>query len=203
MKILMIDNYDSFTYNLVQYLRELTGKAIKVVRNDEVPVSFAADYDCIFISPGPGVPSESGIILDLIRTYGPVKSIFGVCLGLQAIGEAYGGRLVNLSKVYHGVHTPVYITDPGEAIFQGIPSPFQAGRYHSWVVDQNQVPDLLQVTAVDEAGMIMAASHKTYHVKGVQFHPESVLTPEGKKILANFLVESESLFKKQLIEDTF
>ncbi|HNR08691.1 MAG TPA: aminodeoxychorismate/anthranilate synthase component II [Saprospiraceae bacterium] len=203
MKILMIDNYDSFTYNLVQYLRELTGKSIQVVRNDEVPASYAADFDCIFISPGPGVPSESGIILEVIRTFGPSKSIFGVCLGLQAIGEAYGGRLVNLAQVYHGVNTPVYIRDADEPIFKGIPSPFLAGRYHSWVVDQDQVPDSLVVTAVDGAGMIMAASHKTYHVKGVQFHPESILTPDGKKILANFLVESESLFKKQLIEDTF
>jgi len=203
MKILMIDNYDSFTYNLVQYLRELTGKVIKVVRNDEVPISFVAGYDCIFISPGPGLPSDSGIILDVIKTYASTKSIFGVCLGLQAIGEAYGGRLINLSKVYHGVNTPVMITDPAEAIFEGIPSPFMAGRYHSWVVDQQNVPDELQVTAVDEQGMIMAASHKTYHVKGVQFHPESVLTPEGKKILKNFLQESEAMYKKQLIEDTF
>lgn len=203
MKILMIDNYDSFTYNLVQYLRELTGQVIKVVRNDEVPLSFAGDYDCIFISPGPGLPADSGIILDVIKTYAPVKSIFGVCLGLQAIGEAYGGRLINLSKVYHGVHTPVMITDPAEPLFEGIPSPFQAGRYHSWVVDHEQVPDALQVTAVDEQGMIMAASHRTYHVKGVQFHPESVLTPDGKKILKNFLQESQALYKKQLIEDTF
>jgi len=203
MKILMIDNYDSFTYNLVQYLRELTGKMIQVVRNDEVPLSYVADFDCIFISPGPGLPTDSGIILDVIRTYAPVKSIFGVCLGLQAIGEAFGGRLTNLSKVYHGVYTPVIITDPAEAIFEGIRSPFQAGRYHSWVVDHLCVPEVLQVTAVDELGMIMAASHKNYHVKGVQFHPESVLTPEGKKILQNFLKESEALYKKQLIEDTF
>lgn len=203
MKILMIDNYDSFTYNLVQYLRELTGKSIRVVRNDEVPVSFVKDFDCIFISPGPGVPQDSGIILDVIKTYAPDKSIFGVCLGLQAIGIAFGGDLINLDQVYHGVHTPVTITDPAETIFKGLTSPFQAGRYHSWVVNTATIPEVLQITAVDDKGMIMGASHKTYHVKGVQFHPESVLTPDGKKIMANFLKESEAKYKKQLIENTY
>jgi anthranilate synthase component 2 len=203
MKILMIDNYDSFTYNLVQYLRELTGQPIRVVRNDEVPVSFAKDFDCIFISPGPGVPQDSGIILDVIKTYAPDKSIFGVCLGLQAIGVAFGGDLINLDQVYHGVHTPVTITDPGETIFKGLANPFQAGRYHSWVVNTATLPHDLQITAIDDKGMIMGASHKSYHVKGVQFHPESVLTPDGKKIMANFLTESEAKFKKQLIENTY
>ncbi len=195
MKILMIDNYDSFTYNLVQYLRELTGQSIKVVRNDEVSISFVEDYDCIFISPGPGVPDGSGIILDVIKAYAPTKSIFGVCLGLQAIGVAFGGDLINLSQVYHGVHTPVTITDPQETIFTGLPSPFQAGRYHSWVVNKNTLPKELNITAEDDLGMIMAASHTTYHVKGVQFHPESVLTPDGKKIMANFLNESKARLK--------
>ena len=163
MKILMIDNYDSFTYNLVQYLRELTNTKITVVRNDEVPVDFVQDFDCIFISPGPGVPKDSGII----------------------IGEAFGGNLTNLDQVYHGEHTPVMITDPGETIFAGIPSPFQAGRYHSWVVSKDNFPQDLVITAEDEHGMIMAASHRTYQVKGVQFHPESILTPDGKRILKN------------------
>lgn len=203
MRIIMIDNYDSFTYNLVQYLRELTGHSIKVVRNDEVPVSYLNDFDCIFISPGPGVPKDSGIIIDAIQTYAGRKSIFGVCLGLQAIGEAFGGSLINLDNVYHGVNTPVTIIDPGEAIFDGLKSPFLAGRYHSWVVDKNTLPSQLQITAEDEKGMIMAASHKTHHIKGVQFHPESVLTPDGKKILQNFLKESESFYKKQLAENTF
>ncbi|MBK7370354.1 MAG: aminodeoxychorismate/anthranilate synthase component II [Saprospiraceae bacterium] len=203
MKILMIDNYDSFTYNLVQYLRELTNTKITVVRNDEVPVDFVQDFDCIFISPGPGVPKDSGIIIEVIKKYAPHKPIFGVCLGLQAIGEAFGGNLTNLDQVYHGVHTPVIITDPGETIFAGIPSPFQAGRYHSWVVSKDNFPQDLVITAEDEHGMIMAASHRTYQVKGVQFHPESILTPDGKKILKNFLVESEAIYKKQLIENTF
>lgn len=203
MKYLMIDNYDSFTYNLVQYLRELTNQNIKVVRNDEVPVSFVKDYDVIFISPGPGVPSTSGIILDVIKTYAPSKSIFGVCLGLQAIGEAFGGSLINLDQVYHGVNTPVTITDPGETIFKGLPSPFMAGRYHSWVINAHTIPSDLTVTCIDEKGMIMAASHKKYHVKGVQFHPESVLTPDGKKILANFLKESESYYRNSLAVNTF
>ncbi|MEP7323431.1 MAG: aminodeoxychorismate/anthranilate synthase component II [Saprospiraceae bacterium] len=203
MKILMIDNYDSFTYNLVQYLRELTGHVIKVVRNDEVSVDFVKDYDCIFISPGPGLPQDSGIILDVIRTYAPHKSIFGVCLGLQAMGVAFGGDLINLDQVYHGVHTPVMIVDPAETIFKGLSNPFQAGRYHSWVVNRLTLPSVLQITAVDEMDMIMAASHKSFHVKGVQFHPESVLTPDGKKILANFLKESEVRYKKELTENTF
>lgn len=203
MKILMIDNYDSFTYNLVQYIRELANQQITVVRNDEVPVSFVNDFDCIFISPGPGVPQDSGIILDVIKTYAEKKSIFGVCLGLQAIGIAFGGSLINLDDVYHGVNTLVNITDPDETIFKGLPSPFLAGRYHSWVVDKSTLSPDLKITAEDEKGMIMAASHKKYHVKGVQFHPESVLTPEGKKILNNFLSESQVLYKKQLIKDTF
>ncbi|MBP6793962.1 MAG: aminodeoxychorismate/anthranilate synthase component II [Saprospiraceae bacterium] len=203
MKIIMIDNYDSFTYNLVQYLRELTGDNIKVVRNDEVPVSYLKDYDCIFISPGPGVPKDSGIIIEAIQTYAGKKSIFGVCLGLQAIGEAFGGSLINLENVYHGVNTPVTITDPAETLFAGLPSPFLAGRYHSWVVDKKTLPAQLQITAEDDNGMIMAASHKSFHIKGVQFHPESVLTPDGKQILQNFLKESESLYKKQLAENTF
>ena len=203
MKILMIDNYDSFTYNLVQYLRELTGQQIKVVRNDEVPISFVEEYDCIFISPGPGVPQGSGIILDVIKTYASTKSIFGVCLGLQAIGVAFGGDLINLDQVYHGVHTPITITDPGESIFKGLSNPFQAGRYHSWVINRETIPQDLQITAIDDKDMIMAASHKSFHVKGVQFHPESVLTPDGKMILANFLKESEAKFKKALIENTY
>jgi len=203
MRIIMIDNYDSFTYNLVQYLRELTGGSIKVVRNNEVSVDFLNDFDCIFISPGPGVPKDSGIIIEAIQTYAGKKSIFGVCLGLQAIGEAFGGSLINLENVYHGVNTPVTITDPGETIFYGLTSPFLAGRYHSWVVDRKTLPAQLQITAEDDKGMIMAASHKTHHIKGVQFHPESVLTPDGKKILQNFLQESETFYKKQLAENTF
>jgi anthranilate synthase component II len=203
MKILMIDNYDSFTYNLVQYLRELTGQSITVVRNDEVPLSYINDFDCIFISPGPGVPQDSGMILDMIKQYGEKKSIFGVCLGLQAIGIAYGGSLTNLDNVYHGVNTLVSITHEAESIFQGIPSPFMAGRYHSWVIDRATLPSALIITAADEKGMIMAASHKTFHVKGVQFHPESVLTPDGKKILYNFLEESKKRYNQLLAENTF
>ena len=189
MKILVLDNYDSFTYNLVHLIKELTNDTVDVYRNDKIDLKEIEAYDKIVLSPGPGVPDEAGILKDLIRTYGETKSIFGVCLGCQAIAEVYGGKLLNLNKVYHGVSTPVKIVDDGDISFKGMPKEFDAGRYHSWVVSPDAIPDSLNVSSVDEEGHVMALYHKTHKVRGVQFHPESVLTPMGKDILKNFLDE--------------
>ncbi|MCC8034513.1 MAG: aminodeoxychorismate/anthranilate synthase component II [Rikenellaceae bacterium] len=187
MKILVLDNYDSFTYNLVHALREAGARDITVARNDKIPVDRAEAFDKILLSPGPGVPSESGILCELIRRYAPRKSILGVCLGQQAIGEVFGARLLNLSDVYHGVGTEVEVTAP-DPLFDGLGGKFIAGRYHSWIVDREGFPDqALEVTAVDAQGAVMALRHRTYDVRGVQFHPESVLTPLGGKILENWL----------------
>jgi anthranilate synthase component II len=187
-KILVLDNYDSFTYNLVHILKELThGGQVDVFRNDKISLDDVDNYDKIVLSPGPGVPDEAGILKPLIARYGATKSIFGVCLGCQAIAEVYGGRLVNLNKVYHGVATPIKIVDNNDISFRWLEDTIEAGRYHSWVVDPSCVPAELNVSAVDEDGHIMAVYHSTHDVRGVQFHPESVLTPSGKQIISNFL----------------
>jgi anthranilate synthase component 2 len=184
-KILVIDNYDSFTYNLVHYLEDLDCE-VTVYRNDEFDIDEIAVFDKILLSPGPGIPDEAGLLKDVIRKYGPTKSIFGVCLGQQAIGEVYGGTLSNLDKVYHGVATNVKTVVDDELLFEGLGNEFEVGRYHSWVVDAN-LPDVLEATSFDENGQVMSLRHKTYDVRGVQFHPESVLTPNGKKILENWV----------------
>ena len=187
MKILVFDNYDSFTYNLVQLIKELAPKAsVDVFRNDEIALEDIKVYDKILLSPGPGIPSESGLLLPLIKEYAPSKSIFGVCLGQQAIGESFGGKLTNLSKVYHGIATPVELT-AASVLFEGLPTKFNVGRYHSWVVDEQNFPKDLIITSRDENGFIMSLEHTTFDVKGVQYHPESVLTPDGSKIINNWL----------------
>ena len=187
MKLLVFDNYDSFTYNLVQLIREAGCDDITVARNDRIALEEVARYDKIVLSPGPGVPTESGMLLPLIREYAASKSILGVCLGEQAIGEAFGAQLENLSEVYHGVATSVKVV-ADDPLFSGLESVFEAGRYHSWVVSREGFPaDTLRVTAEDEQGRIMALAHRVYDVRGVQFHPESVLTPQGAAMIANWL----------------
>jgi anthranilate synthase component II len=187
MKILVLDNYDSFTYNLIHYVKELTDAQVDVFRNDMIALSEVAAYDKILLSPGPGIPSESGILLELIKQYAASKSIMGVCLGQQAIAEAFGGKLVNLDKVFHGVETEINITDTTEPLFKGVEDKFMAGRYHSWNVCEANLPTCLHITATDSNGLIMALRHKEFDVRGVQFHPESVLTPMGRTIVANWL----------------
>lgn len=187
MNILILDNYDSFTFNLVQYIQELLGRKVDVYRNDAISLADINAYDTIVLSPGPGLPENAGIMPDLIRQYAPTKAILGVCLGHQAIGQAFGADLENMSKVYHGVETPVEVIDKSEVLFDGVAERFQAGRYHSWVIDKKTLPDSLEITAVDDLGEIMAVKHVEYNVRGVQFHPESIMTTEGKKILGNFL----------------
>lgn len=186
MKILVFDNYDSFTYNLVQLIKEQSNAIVEVFRNDEIPLEAVKAYDKILLSPGPGIPSESGLLLPLIKEYAATKSIFGVCLGQQAIAEAFGGSLTNLSKVYHGIATPVELIAES-ILFEGLPTTFNVGRYHSWVVNESDLPSSLKVTSKDSEGYIMSLEHKEFDVKGVQYHPESVLTPEGAKIIANWL----------------
>ncbi len=187
MKILVFDNYDSFTYNLVHLVEKITNEKVDVYRNDEISLAQVNDYDKIILSPGPGIPSEAGLLLPLIKQYAATKSILGVCLGHQAIGEAFGGTLVNLSKVYHGVATPIKITNTASQILKGLPETIEVGRYHSWIISEENFPRELEITAKDENGYIMALQHKTYDVQGVQFHPESVLTPDGEKMLRNWL----------------
>lgn len=187
MKILVFDNYDSFTYNLVHLVEKITGEKVDVFRNDQIALKDIAMYDKIILSPGPGIPEEAGLLLPLIKEYAPSKSILGVCLGHQAIAEAFGGRLVNLSTVYHGVATPVKILNPESQILKGLPESIEVGRYHSWIVSDEGFPAELEVTARDENDYIMGLQHKTFDVQGVQFHPESVLTPDGEKILRNWL----------------
>jgi anthranilate synthase component 2 len=186
MKLLVFDNYDSFTYNLVHILRELSDASIDVVRNDKLDLSAAWQYDKIVLSPGPGIPSESGLLLELIQRYAPTKDILGVCLGHQAIGEAFGAKLINLEDVHHGlaesVHRIAY--DP---LFESLPDSFLVGRYHSWSVSPEGLPACFEVTSLDEEGQIMSMRHREYRLHGVQFHPESVLTPDGKTIIKNWL----------------
>jgi len=184
-KILVIDNYDSFTYNLVHYLEDLNCE-VTVYRNDEFDIDEIAHFDKILLSPGPGIPDEAGLLKAVIAKYAPTKSILGVCLGQQAIGEVFGGTLSNLDKVYHGVATMVKTSVNDELLFEGLGNEFEVGRYHSWVVDAN-LPEALEATSFDENGQVMSLRHKTFDVRGVQFHPESVLTPNGKKILENWL----------------
>jgi len=214
MKILVFDNYDSFTYNLVHLVEKILHQKVEVHRNDQIPLEKVKQYDKIILSPGPGIPSEAGLLVPLIREYAASKSILGVCLGHQAIGEAFGGKLVNLSTVYHGVATPITIVGTGDEeetisssakananqssavvadvqmkqdLFKDLPEQFEVGRYHSWIVSDEGFPTELEVTARDDNDYIMALQHKQYDVQGVQFHPESVLTPLGEQILRNWL----------------
>ncbi len=184
--VLVIDNYDSFTYNLVHLINEL-GWDTEVWRNDKFELADVAKYDKILLSPGPGIPEEAGLLLAVIKTYAPTKSILGVCLGQQAIAQAFGGSLLNLGRPMHGIATPVTLTVADELLFKGITPPFNVGRYHSWVVDPAHFPDCLTITSVDTDGQIMSVRHKELDVCGVQFHPESVLTPEGKQMMKNWL----------------
>ncbi|MBS1639201.1 MAG: aminodeoxychorismate/anthranilate synthase component II [Bacteroidetes bacterium] len=204
MKILIFDNYDSFTYNLVHLVEKILNEKVEVFRNNEIALEEAKKYDKIILSPGPGIPSEAGLLLPLIKEYASTKPILGVCLGHQAIGEAFGGTLTNLSTVFHGVATKIQIGNRKSEVeknnnsqfsihhsrlglFNNLPCEIEVGRYHSWVVDKNNFPDELEITAEDDNGFIMALQHKTFDVQGVQFHPESVLTPNGETIMRNWL----------------
>jgi len=191
MKILIFDNYDSFTYNLVHMVERITNEKTDVYRNDKISLESISEYDKIILSPGPGLPCESGLLLPLIKKFAPSKSILGVCLGQQAIAEVFGGKLINLKNVYHGVATKIMVdehrTKMQNDVFKDLPSELDAGRYHSWVVDNEDFPDDLEITARDENGLIMGLRHKTFDVQGVQFHPESVLTPDGEKMMRNWL----------------
>ncbi len=184
-KVLVIDNYDSFTYNLVHYLEDLECE-VTVKRNDKLSIEEVASYNKIVLSPGPGIPDEAGLLKEIIKVYAPTKSILGVCLGQQAIAEVFGGTLINLETVYHGVATTITLAVEDEPLFKGLHNTFDVGRYHSWVVNSN-LPDCLEATSFDENGQIMSLRHKVFDVKGVQYHPESVLTPNGKKILENWV----------------
>ena len=188
MKLLVIDNYDSFTYNLVHIIEGILHQQVRVAFNDAISLDEVEQYDAIVLSPGPGIPSEAGITNQVINRYALSKKILGICLGHQAIGEAFGGQLVNLTTVYHGIATPVNVLPANEKkLFKNLPDVMEVGRYHSWVIDEKTFPQDLEITAVDDNGYIMALQHKTYDVQGVQFHPESVLTPQGEAILRNWL----------------
>lgn len=186
-RILVFDNYDSFTYNLVHLVEKILHQKVEVFRNDQIALEKVKDYDKIILSPGPGIPEEAGLLLPLIKEYAATKSILGVCLGHQAIGEAFGGKLTNLSTVYHGVATNINILNAKAPLFAGLPAEIEVGRYHSWVISEEGFPKDLEITARDANNYIMALQHKKYDVQGVQFHPESVLTPVGEKILRNWL----------------
>ena len=185
MNIAIIDNYDSFTYNLSHLVKEL-GADVTVLRNDRFELEELEAFDKILLSPGPGVPEEAGLLLNVIRSYAGKKPVLGVCLGEQAIGEAFGGRLVNLEHVYHGVQSRISIV-ADDPLFKGLPREVEVGRYHSWVVDAGTMPDCLEITAVSPEGQVMALRHKTLDVRGIQFHPESILTPDGKQMLRNWM----------------
>ena len=187
MKIVIIDNYDSFTYNLAHLVSEL-GAEVSVVRNDQFQLDDLEEFSKIILSPGPGIPSEAGLLCDVIRHYAGRKPILGVCLGHQAIGEVFGGRLENLSDVFHGVATPCHLVGD-DPIFSGLPADITVGRYHSWVVSREGFPDCLEVTALSDEGQVMALRHRELNVRGIQFHPESVLTPDGKKMVQNWLYQ--------------
>ncbi len=186
-KILILDNYDSFTYNLVHYVKDYGTHDVDVFRNDKIGQEEVNGYDGIILSPGPGLPREAGNLMAIIENFYESKRILGVCLGLQAIGESFGGVLYNLSEVYHGVSHEIELLEPRHYLFEGLPSSIQAGRYHSWMVNRKGFPDCLAINALDDQGRVMALSHKTYDVCAVQFHPESILTPRGKEILFNWL----------------
>lgn len=185
MKTVIIDNYDSFTYNLSHLVKEL-GAEVSVVRNDRFSIGEIEAFDKIILSPGPGIPSEAGLLTEVIRHYAGRKPMLGVCLGHQAIGEVFGGRLENLSEVFHGVATPCHIV-ADDPLFKGLQTDFEVGRYHSWVVSKEDFPECLEVTAVSDEGQVMALRHRTMEIHGIQFHPESVLTPKGRTIIQNFL----------------
>ena len=185
-KIIIIDNYDSFTYNLVHYLEDLNCE-VTVYRNDEFDIDELQKFDKILLSPGPGVPKEAGLLIEVIKTYAKTKSILGVCLGQQAIAEVFGGSLINLDKVQHGVASTITIVDPDEPLFHNLETTIEVGRYHSWVVNPVGFPEVLEITSVDENNQIMSLRHRNLNVRGVQFHPESLLTPNGKQILENWL----------------
>jgi anthranilate synthase component 2 len=191
MKILVFDNYDSFTYNLVHLVEKITHEKVDVYRNDKLPLEKVKEYDKIILSPGPGIPEEAGLLLPLIKEYAATKSILGVCLGHQAIGQAFGADLINLSTVFHGVATRIEVgrqkSGVRSRLFNDLPDELEVGRYHSWVVSKENFPGELEITAEDESGMIMGLQHKKFDVQGVQFHPESVLTPDGEKILSKWL----------------
>ncbi|MCB0457666.1 MAG: aminodeoxychorismate/anthranilate synthase component II [Flavobacteriaceae bacterium] len=186
MKIVVIDNYDSFVYNLVHYLEALDCE-VTVFRNDQFSLEELNQYDKILLSPGPGIPNEAGLLKDVIKTYAGKKPIFGVCLGQQAIGEVFGGKLINLEKVFHGVATKATIIQKEEPLFKDLEAQIEIGRYHSWVVSKEHFPSVLEITSVDENGQIMSLRHKKFDICGVQFHPESVLTPKGKQIIKNWI----------------
>lgn len=187
MKILVIDNYDSFTYNLVHAIKKISGLPVDVARNDEISLEEIEKYDKIVLSPGPGIPEEAGLLLEIIKKFAPTKSILGVCLGHQAIGEAFGGKLLNMKRVMHGIATPVELTQNSSVLFAGLPMSFEVGRYHSWIVKSEGLPACFEVTSYDSDGMIMSMKHKGFDVQSVQFHPESVLTPLGEKMIENWL----------------
>ena len=187
MKVLILDNYDSFTYNLVHYIEEELGQEVDVYRNDEIAPDAVGRYDLVVLSPGPGIPSEAGIMPEVIRRYAGKVPIFGVCLGHQAIGEAFGGELHNLDRVHHGIETDMRRTLTDDPLLAGVPRTFRAGRYHSWVIDPASLPDVLEVTATDEDGGVMAMQHREYPIFGVQFHPESIMTEHGRLMIKNLL----------------
>ena len=187
MKILMIDNYDSFTYNLVHMLETFDGLSVVVKRNDQLTLDEVTPFDKIVLSPGPGIPSEAGRMPEIVRAFAETKSILGVCLGHQCIGELFGGTLLNIQAPIHGKATPIEITDPSEGLFKGLPQRFSVGRYHSWVVQNEGLPQELVVTATDDEGSIMALRHTRLDVRGVQFHPESILTEHGRAMLENWI----------------
>jgi anthranilate synthase component 2 len=186
MKILVLDNYDSFTYNLVHIIRAL-GYKMDIYRNDKIDIEEVNNYDKILLSPGPGVPDEAGIMKQVIKEYGPKKSILGVCLGHQGIGEVFGAKLFNIPKVLHGVTSTSEVTDRGEYLFKGVPDKFQSTHYHSWAVRADSITEDLKVTAVNDEGLVMGLAHKTYDVRGLQFHPESIMTPDGPRMIQNWL----------------
>ncbi len=192
MKVLVLDNYDSFTYNLVQYIQEILEREVDVIRNDAIALEAVDAYDVIILSPGPGIPEEAGIMPALIQRYAGKKFIFGVCLGHQAIGEAFGAELENLAEVYHGIETRMQQTEARNVLFQNIPADFQAGRYHSWVIKKGTLPAEFELTAVDQQGEIMAIRHREHEIYGVQFHPESIMTPEGYQMLENFFAHVQA-----------
>ena len=187
MKILVLDNYDSFTYNLVHYVEMVTNAHVEVYRNNNISLAAISKYDKILLSPGPGIPSEAGILMNVIQEYAPTKSILGVCLGHQAIGEVFGGKLINLESVYHGVATEMEVVKD-DVLFKGISKKFKAGRYHSWVIDEKKFPEELEITVRDEHGHVMGLRHQKFDVRGVQFHPESVLTEHGVQMIKNWIL---------------
>ena len=186
-KLLVLDNYDSFTYNLVHYIEAHPNYEVDVFRNDEISIEAVAAYDYIVLSPGPGLPADAGIMEELIKTYASSKKILGVCLGMQAIGEVFGAKLHNLDKVYHGVATPIQVLQENDSMYKDLPNTFVVGRYHSWVLDTEDFPNELKITAIEAHNQIMSITHQDYQVFGVQYHPESILTEHGKKLITNFL----------------